>query len=337
MISKNQYRSEKQVFQKLLLGARMYEIRYGETFYLMFSLRSDENCPSKPEIMSLLIDAPCWVGDRCQWEALMKENNGMISMQDTELASALVNLRYYNLISVQEVEFGEHYLCIFLDGEKVLAIAHEADMSDYSWILEEWSDKKPHEKVGGSCDGIEIFSNLCDSSSLLTNPHFVRWFLMMNFPEGMDAAEGCSLFELMEEKCTLDTAFIDHLTGYYDGVFEENDGYIDSPKRVVLPLATGDEFCVAFHPGDTIYFINGIKIGCTGPHYEIRRLPLSEFLVYTAQMQDKEKLFLLPMVKISAGEREVMTQIIQSVLCSFPLQECSAKQIGACILENCLE
>lgn len=322
MISKNQYRSEKQVFQKLLLGARMYEIRYDEMFYLMFSLSSDENCPSKPEIMSLLIDAPCWVGDRCQWEALAKENNGIISMQDTELASALVNLRYHNLIYVQEVEFGEQYLCIFLDGEKVLAIAHEAETSDYSWVLEECCDKKPHEKL---------------VSSLLANPHFVRWFLMMNFPEGMDAAEGCSLFELMEEKCTLDTAFIDHLTGYYEGVFEENDGYVDSPKRVVLPLAAGDELCVAFHPGDTVYFINGSKIGCTGPHYEIRKLPLSEFLVYTAQMQDREKLFLLPMVKITAGEREVMTQIIQSVLCSFQLQECSTKQIGACILENCLE
>ena len=233
--------------------------------------------------------------------------------------------------------FTAHYLCIFLDGEKVFRIAHEADESDYSWVLEEWSDKKPHEKVGVSCDGIEIFSNLCDSSSLLTNPHFVRWFLMMNFPEGMDVAEGCSLFELMEEKCTLDTAFIDHLTGYYEGVLEENDGYVDTPKRVIIPLDTGDEFSVEFHPGDTIYFMNGNEIGCTGGHYKIRKLSLAQFLMYTAHMQECRKLFLLPMVKISSGEKENMTKIIQSVICNFDLQACSAEKVCACILENCLE
>lgn len=175
------------------------------------------------------------------------------------------------------------------------------------------------------------------ADELAANSHFVRWFLMTNFPEGLDSAEGSSLYELIEEKCTLDTVFIDDLTGYYEGVFEENDGYVDAPKMVVLSLATGDEFSVAFHPGDTIYSMNGIEIGCTGPHYEIRKLSLTEFLAYTAHMQDREKLFLLPMVKISAGEQEDMTKIIQTILCSFHLQEYSVEKVCACIIENCLE
>lgn len=159
MISKNNYLSEKQAVQKFLIGAGMYEIRYGETFCLMFSMSYDENCPWKPKFMSLLIDAPFWAGDRCQWEALVRDDNGMIAMEDTQLACALVDMRYYNRIYVQEVEIGEQYLCIFLDGEKVLAIAHAADASDYSWVLEECSDKKSHEKVVVGCDGMEIFAN----------------------------------------------------------------------------------------------------------------------------------------------------------------------------------
>ncbi|MDE6363700.1 MAG: immunity protein 19 [Lachnospiraceae bacterium] len=175
------------------------------------------------------------------------------------------------------------------------------------------------------------------ADELTANAHFVRWFLMTSFPEGVDSAEGSTLYALIEEKCTLDTEFIDHLTGYYEGVFEENDGYVDAPKMVVISLATGDELSVAFHPGDTIYSMNGSEIGCTGPHYEIRKLSLTEFLAYTAHMQDREKLFLLPMVKISVDEQEDMTQIIQSILCSFHLQEYSVEKMCACILENCLE
>ena len=246
--------------------------------------------------------------------------------------------------------FTAHYLCIFLDGEKVFRIAHEADESDYSWVLEECSDKKPYEKVVVGCEGTEIFAHnilntsggvmavkqVITSDELLANQHFVRWFLMMNFPEGI-SAEGCSVFELIEENCTLDTVFIDHLTGYYEGVLEENDGYVDTPKRVIIPLDTGDEFCVEFHPGDTIYFMNGNEIGCTGGHYKIRKLSLEQFLMYTAHMQECRKLFLLPMVKISAGEKENMTKIIQSVICNFDLQACSAEKVCACILENCLE
>lgn len=70
MISKDCYISEKQIFRELILGARMYEISYGETFCLMFSLRYDENGLWKPDRMSLVINAPFWVGDQCQWEAL---------------------------------------------------------------------------------------------------------------------------------------------------------------------------------------------------------------------------------------------------------------------------
>ena len=95
--------------------------------------------------------------------------------------------------------------------------------------------------------------------------------------------------ELIQEKCILDKDWIDNLTSYYDGVFDENDGYIDTPKAVAMKLSNGDEFCVEFHPGDTIYYINDIQIGCTGSSYMIRNISLAQFYEYISNMNGRVK------------------------------------------------
>ena len=172
---------------------------------------------------------------------------------------------------------------------------------------------------------------------LLSNSNFIPWFLMTNFPEGIDNSKECSLSELIQEKCILDKDWIDNLTSYYDGVFDENDGYIDTPKAVVIKLSNGDEFCVEFHPGDTIYYINDIQIGCTGPSYMIRNISLAQFYEYTSNMNDSEKIFLLPMVKITLEEKDALAKVIKLILSTADLQGCSIEDVCTCILENNLE
>ncbi len=105
--------------------------------------------------MHLIIDAPFWVGDKRNWEKLIQKEDSIIEMEDNIIAYKLVNIRYDNLIRVQEIDFLEKYLCIFLEGEKVLTIAYYND-SDYAWVLED--DKDLQERVIVGCDGIEIFS-----------------------------------------------------------------------------------------------------------------------------------------------------------------------------------
>lgn len=63
-----------------------------------------------------------------------------------------------NMIYVSKIEFFENYLCIYLDDEIVIAIAYNED-SDYSWILEEYTDKPEHEKISVFYQGNEIFAN----------------------------------------------------------------------------------------------------------------------------------------------------------------------------------
>ena len=159
IIYENKFIAEKQAFIKLLIKARMIEITYSETFNLIFSKHINNSNSNSYEWtirkMNLIIDAPFWVGEKQKWEELRKADNSLLVMDDNMLAYELVNIRYNNLIQVQNIEFFEKYLCITLDNDKVLSIAYGSD-SDYSWILEEYSDKNEHEKIAVFCQGNEI-------------------------------------------------------------------------------------------------------------------------------------------------------------------------------------
>lgn len=178
---------------------------------------------------------------------------------------------------------------------------------------------------------------IIEYSELLSDNNFLSWFLMTNFPEGIDNSSESSLLELIQENCILDKAWIDNLTGYYEGIFDENDGYIHTPKAIIIKLSTGDNFFVEFHPGDTIYYINDNMIGCTGAAYAIRKISLTQFFEYTSTLNDTEKIFLLPMIKISFTEKNEFINVIKSILCKVNFQVCSLDDVCTCILENCLE
>ena len=159
IIYENKFIAEKQAFIKLLIKARMIEITYSETFNLIFSKHINNSNSNSYEWtirkMNLIIDAPFWVGEKQKWEELRKADNSLLAMDDNMLAYELVNIRYNNLIQVQNIEFFEKCLCITLDNDKVLSIAYGSD-SDYSWILEEYSDKNEYEKIAVFCQGNEI-------------------------------------------------------------------------------------------------------------------------------------------------------------------------------------
>ena len=74
-----------------------------------------------------------------------------------------------------------------------------------------------------------------DHISLLSDTDFTNWFLMTNFPEAIDRDEDVSLSELLSTS-PVDKEKIDLLTQYYDGVFDEYDGYVECPNSVRLDL-----------------------------------------------------------------------------------------------------
>ena len=58
-----------------------------------------------------------------------------------------------------------------------------------------------------------------DHIRLLSNTSFINWFVMSNFPEGIDEEEDISLSEILSSS-PIDKEYIDQLTQFYDGVFD---------------------------------------------------------------------------------------------------------------------
>lgn len=182
-----------------------------------------------------------------------------------------------------------------------------------------------------------MMRQMIDYLELLHNKCFAAWFLMNNFPEGIDICNDCSIAEIIEENCIIDKTWVDDLTGYYEGVFDENDGYIENPKTINLRLSTGVLLFIEFHPGDTLYYIDRNMIGCTGPDYSIRKILFSQFVEYTKEMNEEEKIFLLPMLRVCNNEKELALNLIETILSNYELQKCKLDKLCECILENCIE
>ena len=137
-----------------------------------------------------------------------------------------------------------------------------------------------------------------DCSKLLENESFLLWFLMTSFPTGLTENED-SIDEVMGDKYNdkIEQDFIDNLTGYYDGIFKESDGYIDVPKSVKLDL-NGDELVIEFHAGDTVYYLNDKMLGCTGSEYSIWKIPFEHFLKYSEKLNSFEKFLLFNILNL---------------------------------------
>ncbi len=77
-----------------------------------------------------------------------------------------------------------------------------------------------------------------------------------------DEEEDASVSELMGELCTQEVLeWWKTFTGWYDGVLDECDGYLDDPAFLEVPLTRGRTLKIEFHPGDTLYYIDGEEIG----------------------------------------------------------------------------
>ncbi len=154
------YTKEKSNLKKLLIGSRMIEVSYNETFNLL--LRQSIFDEKDGEIqMVLTIDAQCWFGNKDEWLAkieTIRDSNSDGERMDCLLASELVRLRYNNLIQVEKVDFLKDYLTITFQGNNSLSIAYCAE-SEYAWLLEEVSPKTEQERMMMCCQGNELFQN----------------------------------------------------------------------------------------------------------------------------------------------------------------------------------
>lgn len=148
------------------------------------------------------------------------------------------------------------------------------------------------------------------------NKEFWTSFIMVSFPTSLDKDTDMSLSELVEENETINADdWWSEFTKYYDGVFEENDGYIDEPETLIYNLTDTQTLKIEFHPGDIVYYINDRQIACTGPEYNIQIFPFRDLLSYMKLRKDNRIfLLLLPLTVISKQDAKYATKIIAKAL-----------------------
>lgn len=180
------------------------------------------------------------------------------------------------------------------------------------------------------------FMNRIDIKLFENSKNLLLWFITMNFPEGYDAEQDISLVEFMEENYEFDDDEINTVTQYYDAVFDENDGYVDEPNVIAINLSNGKELSVAFHPGDIEYYIDDEMIGCTGPHYIIRKIPYEEYKRMVSELSSLEKLFVLPMVCVTDEHVDMIQEEIALILSDVQIEDIE-NTICSFILANSIE
>ncbi|TGK07899.1 hypothetical protein EHO59_07340 [Leptospira semungkisensis] len=131
------------------------------------------------------------------------------------------------------------------------------------------------------------------------------YYLSISFPNAYNKSLNLTIGEMVEGiyKIDLDSnlEWINDFTGSYEGVMDESDGYLDNPNFLEIEIKKSIKLKIEFHPGDTLYFIDGFKIGCTGPHWMLYGLTWSELIDLTEGATDEGLLFwlLLPIAGIS--------------------------------------
>lgn len=127
-----------------------------------------------------------------------------------------------------------------------------------------------------------------------------------SYPNSYDESNDISVSELMEELYTEEVGkWWEQFTGYYEGVFDESDGYLDNPTTLE-ELLPDKNLKIEFHPGDILYFINDEQIGSTGPHWELRTIAYKE-VEKLLSLKNGRQLFLLLLPLAFIGEEDIQS------------------------------
>ena len=150
----------------------------------------------------------------------------------------------------------------------------------------------------------DIMTNLGIDDVDFENRRFWRCFFRAEWGSAYDEETDVSAAELMDEQCPLSEdernwwyAFI----GYSKDIFTSSDGYVPNPSTFQAELDGGRIFKIEFYPGDTVYYIDGQEIGCTGPHdRKISPIPYHEAEKWLGREQGEPLFFLLlPMARLA--------------------------------------
>ena len=117
----------------------------------------------------------------------------------------------------------------------------------------------------------------------------------------------------------------------------ENQGEIENPRTLTLPIGSDIVLTIEFHPCCTYYFLNDTLIGEVSGNFHLKYLTYSELMRITKEKYG-DVLFhlLLPLSAIREQEKGIALNAIIQRLQQIPLFKEHSAYIGKCILNGLL-
>lgn len=169
------------------------------------------------------------------------------------------------------------------------------------------------------------------------NTAFWAGFLAGAFPTSLDEETDMAAVELVQENELGSINWWNDFTGYYDGIFDEADGYADEPACFEYKLTPEHMLKIEFHPGDIVYYVNGRQIGCTGPEYDIQKFGYAQLRDYFAEQKNElVYMLLLPLAEIAPTDAEEAKAAIRGILQKI-IDPALAAQFAGCIVYGLTE
>ncbi|MCH5340987.1 MAG: immunity protein 19 [Acetatifactor sp.] len=150
------------------------------------------------------------------------------------------------------------------------------------------------------------------------NKPFWRGYFLIGYSECYCEELDMSIWDMEEEIIQAgDWEYWNEFTGWYEGIIDECDGYLDEPTYLEVYIGTMDKTLkIEFHPGDTYYYLDGAEIGNIGPH-SMTLQPLS-FHTIKSLLDNKngDILFFLlfPMIDLEEENRAEACKLFQDRL-----------------------
>lgn len=171
------------------------------------------------------------------------------------------------------------------------------------------------------------------------NKSFWLYFISTSFPNAIDEELNIDLSDLIyhEYDHMIDQAWVNEFVQFSEEMMNENDGYINEPNTLNLNL-NAHNFQIAFHPGDTIYLLDGNEIGCTGSHFKLRTIQFYDFIEMLSGIADKKiPLLLLPMLALEKFYISQVRKIVRKGINSLEFKDEHIDKITDMILSGLLE
>lgn len=162
-------------------------------------------------------------------------------------------------------------------------------------------------------------------------------FFSASYPNGVDEETDFTLYDILDEADLVNKEVMDwweEFTGYYEGVLDETDGYLEEPTTLEVSVNETETLKVEFHPGDIIYYMNDKEIGSTGPHFELQTMAYKKIEQISTGEYGKELYFLLlPIAKLEKEEVFLAEDKIRELLpCIFSADIC--EDITRCMISG---